>query len=87
MGPRRSLGEDIREHDGMLHGRWVRLGGAAGRTRAGSQTVVIKNQLQWSLETDYLSMGLSLRQDDCVLHPTKERSGLDSIGACIELTI
>ena len=87
MGPRRSLGEDIREHDGMLHGRWVRLGGAAGRTRAGSQTVVIKNQLQWYLEIDYLSVGIYFLQAACMLQHTNKCSGLASIGACSDLTI
>ena len=37
--------------------------------------VIIKNQLQWYLAIDYLSVGLSYRQADCVLH--KPRSAVD----------
>ena len=36
MGPQRRRGIDTSEHDGVLHECWVRLGGAAGRPRAGS---------------------------------------------------
>ena len=49
--------------------------------------MVIKNKLQWYLEIDYLSLGLSFRQAARVLQPTKGHSGLDGIGASSELTI
>ena len=35
-GPQRHQGGDARKHYGVLHGRWGRIGRAAGRSRAGS---------------------------------------------------
>ena len=49
--------------------------------------VVIKNQLQWYLVIDFLTVGLSFRQDTRMLHHIKERIGLASISACSDLTI
>jgi len=50
-------------------------------------SVVIKNRLQLFLAIDYLATGLSFRQVSRVLHNTKERSGMASIGMCTDVTI
>lgn len=49
--------------------------------------VVIKNQVQFNLAVDYVSVGCSFRQASRLLLATKERTGLAAIGSCTDLHV